>query len=104
MARCVAFTITILAFSLGSASTANAQAEDFAFRFRVDDCVPTNFDSFTGQYTKTIGGPQSLSATTPLVLPDAQMRAIFEAVERIHFFEYPSNFTDAEGRGVVIGG
>jgi len=69
-----------------------AQAADFGFRFEVGDCPAERFDTFSGVFTKDLGGEVARTVTARMSLTDAQMMAIYSAVEHIRFFDYPSTF------------
>jgi len=69
-----------------------AQAEDFGFRFEVGDCLPEKFDSFSGAFSKKLGVDPAASATFRLSLTDAQMRMIYQTIQDIRFFDYPSQY------------
>jgi hypothetical protein len=69
-----------------------AQAADFGFRFEVGDCLTERFDTFSGVFTKNLGGELARTATAQISLTDAQMTAIHRAIENIRFFDYPSTF------------
>jgi hypothetical protein len=70
---------------------AAAQAGDFGFRFAVGDCAAERFDTFTGIFTKDLGGSLG-SATAHIALTDAQMSSIYRTIENIRFFDYPTAF------------
>ena len=70
-----------------------AQAADFGFRFSVTDCATERLDTFSGEFTKLLATYPVQTATVPVVLSDAQMAAIYRAVEEIRFFDYPERFT-----------
>jgi hypothetical protein len=96
MRRSIVTSITILFLAeLGSPSSLNAQAADFAFRFHVGNCSPSTFDTFKGEFTKTLG---EQTITIPLSLPAAEMQSIFQAIERMRFFDYPSSFNGSTPR------
>jgi hypothetical protein len=67
-----------------------AQSSDFGFRFEVGDCLAERLDTFSGVFTKNLGGERSRIVTTELSLTDSQMQAIQQAIQRIRFFDYPS--------------
>jgi hypothetical protein len=75
-----------------------AQAADFGFRFEVGDCLTERLDTFSGVFTKDLGGDPNRTATAHIVLTDPQMRAIYRAIEDIRFFDFPPTF-----RGVPSG-
>ncbi len=79
-------------------NTSAAQAGDFGFRFEVGDCLAERLDTFTSVFTKNLGGEPARTVTAQISLTDAQMRAIYETLEAIRFFDYPSTFV-----GVPIG-
>jgi hypothetical protein len=74
---------------------AQSQAEpagDFGFRLEVGDCLTETFDTFSGVFSKDLGGDPGRSATTRFSLTDLQMRAIYQTMEQIRLFDYPSPF------------
>ena len=74
------------------------QAADFGFRFQVGDCLTETFDTFTGAFTKDVGGYPARIVTAHISLTDAQMGTIYQTIEKIGFFDYPSRFVGvAEG-------
>ena len=78
--------------------TLAAQAADFGFRFEVGDCLAERLDTFSGIFTKDLGGSPGRTVTAQITLTDAQMSAIYRTIESIKFFDYPSTFV-----GVVKG-
>src|SRR5258707_11902732 len=76
-------------------ATANRieQVADFAFRFQFGcgESLDT-FDTFSGVFIRNVAEHPPRSVTIPLSLSAAQMRAIYEEVEKIQFFDYPSKF------------
>src|SRR5262249_15494696 len=69
-----------------------AQASDFGFRFEVGDCSTERLDTFSGIFTKNLGGWPARIVTAPIVLTDAQMSEVYRTIENIRFFDYPSAF------------
>jgi len=68
------------------------QGADFGFRFQVGDCLTETFDTFTGVFTKDVGGYPARIVTTHISLTDAQMGTIYQTIEKIGFFDYPTQF------------
>ena len=60
------------------------------------DCAAERLDTFTGIFTKDLGGSSARTATAHIALTDAQMSAIYRAIEDIHFFD---DFMIVEGQG-----
>jgi len=101
-AQTVAATVMLL-FCAFDHHTLGAQANDFAFRFRVGDCLPERLDTFSGTFTKDLGGYPPQLATTRLALTNAQMTDIFRTIEEIRFFEYPASFVGiAAGAAEIV--
>jgi hypothetical protein len=71
-------------------------AGDFGFRFEVGDCLTEIFDSFSGLFTKNLGGDPARSVTAQFTLTDSQMRTIYQTIEQIRFFELASPFTGVQ--------
>ncbi len=69
-----------------------AQRSDFGFRFEIASCLPERFDTITGVFTKDLGRGQT--GTANITLSDAQMTEIHETIQKIRFFDYPSEFSD----------
>ena len=65
-------------------------AGDFGFRLEVWDCLTETFDTSSGVFSKDLGGVPARSGTTRLSLTDLQMRTIYQTMEKIRFFDYPS--------------
>jgi hypothetical protein len=99
----VAIVVFLAGYSQGTTTAIRAdQAGDFGFRFQVGDCLTETFDTFTGVFTKDLGGEPPRSATVQLSLPDAQMGTIYQTIDKIGFFGYPSRFVGiAEGRRML---
>jgi hypothetical protein len=76
----------------GSGAAARAQAAEFGFRFEVGDCLTETFDSFTGLFTKELGGEPARSVTARLSLSESQMSTIRQTVDEIRFLDYPSPY------------
>jgi hypothetical protein len=68
-----------------------AQGAGFGFRFEIGSCLPERFDTFTGVFIKSLGGGQT--GTANITLTDAQMTDIYETIQKIRFFDYPSSFS-----------
>jgi hypothetical protein len=83
--------VAVLLLYAPKANTAAAQAADFGFRFDVGDCPTERLDTFTGIFTKDLGGSLG-TATAHIALTDAQMSAIYRTIENIRFFDYPTVF------------
>lgn len=77
---------------------------EFGFRFRYTLCTASSFDTFTGAYTRELGGDPPQWATAILSLSDAEMRVIADALQAIDFFSYPSVFMPrVESRPGIVG-
>jgi hypothetical protein len=74
------------------------QTSGFGFRFQVGDCLTETFDSFTGVFTKNLGGEPERLVTAQLSLSESQMNTIHQTIEEIRFVDYPSQY-----RGVPSG-
>jgi hypothetical protein len=93
--RTLAVVIVILLYKPTSNINA-AQAGHFGFRFEFAPCGPLvteRLDTFNGVFTANLGGQPAQTATAPMSLSDAQMSAIYRAIDKIAFFDYPSTFT-----------
>jgi hypothetical protein len=78
-----------------TASHAAAQADDFGFRLEDRLCLMERYDSVSGVFTKELasdGHEPARTVTAKIVLTDVQMREIYQAIENIRFFDYPSAF------------
>jgi hypothetical protein len=87
-------------------SRAESQAEpavDFGFRLEVGDCLTEKFDSFSGEFSKDLGGEPARSAATRFSLTDVQMRTIYQTMEKIRFFDYLSPFNGVPSGLSVVG-
>src|SRR5436190_17291857 len=84
--------LTVLLLFAPNNGVAAAQAADFGFRISVGDCPTEQFDSFTGELTKQLVAYPVQTAKVHIVLTDAQMAAIYRAVEDIRFFDLPATF------------
>jgi hypothetical protein len=73
-----------------SASVQN-QAENFAFKLSYGSCGTDVIDTFTGTYTKDL--IVSPAVTTTIALSKKDMSSIFDAMQRINIFAYPSEYT-----------
>jgi len=69
------------------------QAAGFGFRFQVGDCLAETFDSFTGVFTKNLGGDPARLVTAQLSLSESQMNTIRQTIEEIRFVDYPSQYS-----------
>ena len=58
------------------------------------------FDTFSGVLTKNLGGGRTV--TTRMSLSDAQMKTVHEAIQRIGFVTYPSDYRGAPDVGESI--
>lgn len=90
----VAIVAFLVSFSQGSNAAADrmGQASDFGFRLSVQLCLTETVDTFTSMFTKELGGDPPRSATAQLSLSDAQMGTIYQTMEKIRLFDYPSQF------------
>ena len=93
--RTLAAGIALLLYAPSSLGAAG-QAADFGFRFSVGSCLTERLDTFTGLFTKELGGYPVQTASSHVVLTDAQMAAIDRAVADIRFFDYPSPFNGVQ--------
>jgi hypothetical protein len=76
-------------------ATAQTQPEpgaDFGFRFEAVRCLTEKFDTFSGEFTEDLGGEPARSATARFSLTDSQMRAVYQAIENVRFFDLPPVF------------
>jgi len=89
--RTFAVVILLLAYP-PNGNTSAAQAGDFGFRFAVEHCLTERLDTFSGIFTKNLGGWPARTVTAPIVLTDAQMGEVYRTIENIGFFDYPSAF------------
>jgi hypothetical protein len=99
--RLLLITVAVLIVTIGRSPNltgVSLQAADFGFRFDVGDCLGESLDTFTGMFTKDLGGSPRRSVTAHIVLPRANMTAIHDRIETIHFFDYPSDYS-----GVPLG-
>ena len=95
------FVVALFVFTTTSPmAAALPQSTDFGFRLAVRDCPTETFDSFSGLFTKELGGPgfPRPSATTLLALSAQQMQTVSANVAAIEFFDYPARFV-----GIPIG-
>ncbi len=77
-----------------------AQSADFGFRFESSGigCLTERLDTFsrtftyTGPFTESPAAIPLQTLTARIVLTDAQLRTIYQAIEDIRFFDYPSAF------------
>jgi hypothetical protein len=89
--RTLAVVIVFLLYA-PKGNTFAAQADDFGIRFEVGDCLTERLDTFTGVFTKNLGGEPGRTVTAHISLTGAQMSAIFQTIENIRFFDYPYEF------------
>jgi hypothetical protein len=89
--RTFVVVILVLAYAPNGNTTA-AQAGDFGFRFAVEHCWTERLDTFSGIFTKNLGGWPARTVTAPIMLTDAQMSEVYRTIEDIGFFDYPSAF------------
>jgi hypothetical protein len=90
--RTLAVVIVLLLYT-PTGNTVAAQASDFGFRFEFGPCSPwvtERLDTFNGVFTANLGAQ---TATAPMSLTDAQMSAIYNVIQDIRFFDFPSTFT-----------
>jgi hypothetical protein len=87
-------TLVLVALLLFGASPypVAAQSGDFNFRFEFGSCLVERLDTFDGTFTQGDPGPPARVATAHIVLTDAQMSAIYRAIENIRFFDHPAVF------------
>jgi len=103
MFRRMLAVVVVFLFCAPTVSRAAAQAADFGFRFEFGTClVPSvefpngateRLDTFNGVFTEHLGGEPRRIVTTPISLTDAQMSTIYQTLENIRFFDYPSKFS-----------
>jgi hypothetical protein len=86
-----AVVVLLLAYPPKGNMTA-AQAGDFGFRFEFGDCSTDRLDTFSGIFTKNLGGWPARTVTAPILLTDAQMSEVYRTIENIGFFDYASAF------------
>jgi hypothetical protein len=79
-------------WSTATAQTPPERGVDFGFRFEVGDCLAEKFDTFSGEFTKDLGGEPPRAATARFSLADSRMRTIYQAINQVRFFELPSVF------------
>ena len=82
--------LTIAVLALLQSATSAAQPADFGFRFERGMCMIERFDTFNGVLTKDLVGGRTVS--TKMALSDAQMKTIYEAIQKIGFLTYPSDY------------
>src|SRR4051794_11694019 len=91
----MAFAVALFVFTTYAPMAARLpQPADFGFRFAVRGCPTETFDSFTGLFTKELGGPgfPRPSATTHLSLTAQQMQTVSDNAAAIGFFDYAARF------------
>jgi hypothetical protein len=59
-------------------------------------------DTFSGIFTKNLGGEPARTVTAPIVLTDAQLSEVYRTIENIGFFDYPSVFVGVRKDAKVI--
>src|SRR2546429_7080336 len=79
--RMLAIVIVLLLYA-PKADTAAAQAADFGFRFEVGDCLTERLDTFSGVFTKNLGGEPTETVKAQIYLTDAQMSTIYRTLHR----------------------
>jgi hypothetical protein len=85
--------LVLVSLSQGGATALGAtQVPGFGFRFQVGDCLTETFDSFTGVFTKDLGGEPARLVTAQLSLSESQMKTIHQMIEEIRFVDYPSQY------------
>ena len=89
--RRTALAVLLLSFTAGIGGL-HAQPNDFAFRFQFGCDGTEVLDTFSGSFTQNASLGSVKSVTIPLSLSPEQMRAIFETIQKIRFFEYPEVF------------
>jgi hypothetical protein len=89
--RTLVLVVALLLYA-PTAETAAAQAADFGFRFEFGSCLVERLDTFDGTFTQGYPGPSARIATAQMALTDAQMSAIYRAIESVRFFDYPAVF------------
>ena len=92
--------LTIALLVLLQSGAAAAQPADFGFRFERGMCMMERFDTFKGVLTKDLGGGRTVA--TKMALSDAQMKTIYDAIQRIGFLTYPSDYRGAPDVGDSI--
>ena len=85
--------VLLLCAVISNGRAGAAQPGDFGFRFEVADCFLETFDTFSGVFTKDIGGDPARIVTAQIFLPDSQMRDIHQTIQNIRFFDYPSKYS-----------
>ena len=63
---------------------------DFGFVFEYGVCSTNTLDTFTGWFRRQPGEPGREPVTTQISLTGSQMRYIYQTIEEIGFFGYPS--------------
>jgi len=97
------FAVVILLLAdTPNGNTSAAQAGDFGFRFEVEHCLTEQLDTFSGIFTKNLGGWPARTVTAPIALTDAQMSEVYRTIENIGFFDYPSAFVGVRKDAKVI--
>jgi hypothetical protein len=88
--RTLAIVLVLLIYAPNT--HAEAQSGDFGFRFEFGSCLVERLDTFNGTFTQGVPGPSPRIATAKMALTDAQMSAVYRAIENIRFFDYPAIF------------
>ena len=84
--------VVLFLLSTSNHHTLAAQPADFGFRFEVRDCLAERLDTFSGIFTKDLGGSPGRTVKAQIALTDAQMSTIYRTIESIKFFDYPATF------------
>lgn len=74
-------------WSSPSAQTQPQPPGDFGFRFEVRRCLTEKFDTFSGEFSEELGGEPARCATARFSLADSRMRAIYQMIEKVRFFD-----------------
>jgi hypothetical protein len=77
--------------SLGAGRPAGQPPDDFAFKFDFTPCATNTLDTYRNTYTRELGPGQS-PVSIPRTLSPEQMAAVYDALGKIAFFDYPSMF------------
>jgi len=83
--------VSILAATLISSPQQQTEPPaDFGFVFEYGVCSTNTLDTFTGWFRRQPGEPGREPATMQISLTGSQMRYIYQTIEKIGFFDYPS--------------
>jgi hypothetical protein len=77
-----------------------AQPADFGFRLERGMCMMERFDTFKGVLSKDLGGGRTVA--TRMALSDAQMKTIYETIQKVGFLAYPSDYRGAPDVGASV--